>query len=398
MCIFCDASLKALSAVAYLKVTDARGHIEVGFIKAKLAPEPEITVPRLELCAAILAVEIADLLQEELDMTLDDVKFFTDSKVVLGYIFNESRRFYVYVHNRVQRIRQSTKAGQWNYVPTNDNHDHATRSLPADQMVSSTWLTGPAFLTNKRQILSSGKVFSLVDPESDVEVRSEVTTCVTSRSHSKLESTCFGRFSAWSPLLKAVARLGHIAKSFIKGSKDNICHGFHKCNKHLNEEQLNQAKATIIRTVQGEMYAEDIRCLQEGRPVPKSSPLSKLCPFIDSDEILVGVGGRLARAQLTSDELHPILIPGRHHITQLLVRHFHVRVCHQGRHFTEGAIRAARFWIVGGKRAISSIIFNCVTCRKLRGKQEEQIMADLPADRLRTDPPFTYVGLDVFGP
>lgn len=53
---------------------------------------------------------------------------------------------------------------------------------------------------------------------------------------------------------------------------------------------------------------------------------------------------------------------------------------------------------MGGKRAISRVIFNCVTCRKLRGRQQEQIMAELPEDRLSTDPPFAYVGLDVFGP
>ncbi|KAI3361617.1 hypothetical protein L3Q82_001934 [Scortum barcoo] len=107
----------------------------------------------------------------------------------------------------------------------------------------------------------------------------------------------------------------------------------------------------------------------------------------------------------TDPELRPevmtcttTLLEGRHHVTELIVRHFHEKVCHQGRHFTEGAVRAAGFWIVGGKRAVSSTIFNCVTCRRLRGKEEEQIMADLPKDRLCSDPPFTYVGLDVFGP
>ncbi len=96
--------------------------------------------------------------------------------------------------------------------------------------------------------------------------------------------------------------------------------------------------------------------------------------------------------------MHPALIPGKHHVTQLLIQHFHEKVSHQGRHLKEGAIRAGGYWIVGGKRSVSSSIFNCVTCRKLRGKPEEQIMADLPADRLHIDPPFTYVGLDVFGP
>lgn len=71
-------------------------------------------------------------------------------------------------------------------------------------------------------------------------------------------------------------------------------------------------------------------------------------------------------------------------------------MAHQGRHFTEGALHTA-VWIVGAKRLISSIIFKCVTCKKLRGKLEVQKMSDLPADRLTTDPPFTHVGLDVLG-
>lgn len=114
ICIFCDASTKAIAAVAYLRVTDAAGHSEVGFLfgKTKLAPKPDITIPRLELCAAVLAVELAEVMSAELDIQVDDIKLFSDSKVVLGYIFNDSRRFYVYVHNRVQRIRHSTNKMQ----------------------------------------------------------------------------------------------------------------------------------------------------------------------------------------------------------------------------------------------------------------------------------------------
>ncbi|XP_030582792.1 uncharacterized protein LOC115778696 [Archocentrus centrarchus] len=400
MFVFCDASIKAVAAVAYLSVTDGEGHSEVGFIfgKAKLAPKPEITVPRLELCAAVLAVEIAELLQEELDMTLDDVQFFTDSRVVLGYIVSESRRFYVYVHNRVQRIKQSTKASQWNYVSTNNNPaDHATRSLPANQLSFSSWLTGPNFLTEVAQSRCCKESFGLVEPDSDPEVRSEGTTCVTSLAHNTFSSVRFERFSTWKTLVRAVSLLKHIAKSFSHGFKHDVCHGWHRCNMHLGEEQLNQAKATIIFTVQREAYSDEVRCLQHGQSVSKSSPLSKLHVFVDVSQLL-RVGGRLTQAQLTSDESHPMLIPGRHHVALLLVRHFHKRTCHQGRHFTEGAVRAAGFWIVGGKRLISSVIFHCVICRRLRGRQEEQIMADLPADRLSTDPPFTNVGLDVFGP
>ncbi|CAE1311547.1 unnamed protein product [Acanthosepion pharaonis] len=60
--IFSDASTKAIAAVAYLKVTDDKGNNQIGFVtgKAKLA-RPEHSVPRLELCAALLATELSEL-------------------------------------------------------------------------------------------------------------------------------------------------------------------------------------------------------------------------------------------------------------------------------------------------------------------------------------------------
>ncbi|RXN35870.1 hypothetical protein ROHU_003454 [Labeo rohita] len=397
--VFCDASTKAVGAVAYLKLTGRDGHSEVGFLlgKARLSPKPDITIPRLELCAAVLAVEVAELVLEELDIAVEQVNFYTDSKVVLGYIFNKKTCFHVYVHNRVERIRRFTQAHQWHYVPTHLNPaDHATRALPAEQLSNSTWISGPAFLSNSGESQAQAELFDLVDPETDNELRPEVTTCATSLSEDRLSSVRFERFSSWNVLLKAISKLQHIALSF-KPNIEGSCHGWHSCNEHLAEKQLNQAKNTIIHTVQREVYAEDIRQVEKSVPLKNSSPLSKLSPIVDTNGIL-RVGGRLKRAQLTSDETNPILIPGKHHLAQLIIEHFHRKVYHQGRHFTEGAVRTAGFWIVGGKRAISRVIFNCVTCRKLRGRQQEQIMAELPEDRLSTDPPFTYVGLDVFGP
>ena len=93
-----------------------------------------------------------------------------------------------------------------------------------------------------------------------------------------------------------------------------------------------------------------------------------------------------------------MIIPKRCHLATLIIRHYHEQVSHQGRHITEGAIRSAGFWIVGGKRHISSILCQCVKCRKLRGDVSVQKMSDLPTDRLHPTPPFTYVGIDTFGP
>ncbi|KAJ0049815.1 hypothetical protein NL108_003586 [Boleophthalmus pectinirostris] len=86
LCLFSDASTKAIGAVAYLKTVHQDDKVGIGFVmgKARLAPQSEPTIPRLELCAAVLAVEMADLIQDELDVQFDAVHFYTDSKGSLG--------------------------------------------------------------------------------------------------------------------------------------------------------------------------------------------------------------------------------------------------------------------------------------------------------------------------
>lgn len=81
---FSDASTVAIVAVAYLRVIDWNGQCYVGFImgKSKLAPRPDHTVPHL-LFAAILSVELAELILEEMDFEPDAVKYYTDSKIEL---------------------------------------------------------------------------------------------------------------------------------------------------------------------------------------------------------------------------------------------------------------------------------------------------------------------------
>ena len=401
LCVFADASVKAVAAVAYLKVTDDDGHAEVGFVfgKAKLAPQPDLSIPRLELCAAVLAVEMADMIVEEMDLKFDSIKYYTDSRVVLGYIHNRSRRFYVYVNNRVQRICQSSTPEQWQYVPTDHNPaDHGSRSTPASLLGSTTWLTGPAFLQKPSSlVLELQDSYDLIDPQSDSEIRPQVTVNITNVSKDRLSTARFERFSNFNTLIKALAHLIHIAQSFSRARQGDNCHGWHVCHKSLSEEVWEKAKLLVIKSVQRECYEEEFRCIEASANLSHQSSLRKLHPFIDSTGLL-RVRGRIAQSLLSTDEVNPIIVPGRHHLGTLIVRHHHQAVKHQGRHFTEGAIRASGIWLVGAKRRICSVLSKCVVCRRLRGKTEHQQMADLPAERLQVAPPFSYVGVDVFGP
>ncbi|XP_076879123.1 uncharacterized protein LOC143527737 [Brachyhypopomus gauderio] len=399
--IFSDASFQAISAVAYLRLTAEDGKSEVSFVfgKARLAPRPEITIPRLELCGAVLAVEIAELLVEEMDLMFDHITYYTDSKVVLGYIHNQTRRFHVYVNNRVQRIRQSSSPDQWRYVPTEHNPaDHGSRSVAATSLSTTTWLSGPAFLQNTSLYPSEQQeAFDLVDPLSDSDIRPLITASGADIAKNLISTKRFERFSAWGTLITSVARLIHIARSFVQHLPDDACRGWHFCHTGPTEEELEKAKILVIKNVQHECFSKELNCIAKGQSLPSQSSLRKLCPVVDHSGLL-RVGGRIMQSKLGIEETNPIIIPGRHHLSTLLVRRYHESVKHQGRHFTEGAIRAGGFWITGAKRCIARFLFSCVTCRKLRGKTEHQQMADLPAERLQAAPPFTYVGVDIFGP
>lgn len=122
-----------------------------------------------------------------------------------------------------------------------------------------------------------------------------------------------------------------------------------------------------------------------------------MSPVLDKEGLL-RVGGRLSRSELPTGEKTPIIIPPKHHIAVLLIRHFHELSQHQGRVITEGALRSAGYYVIGGKRLINSLLSKCVKCRKIRGKAQYQKMSDLPSDRLAPSPPFSYVGVDTFGP
>ena len=112
--------------------------------KARVVPLRPVTIPRLELTAALMSVKVSTFLDQELDHENITHTYWTDSKVVLGYIANETKRFHVYV----QQIREQTHVKQWSYVTSAENPaDIASRGLCASELATnSIWLKGPDFL------------------------------------------------------------------------------------------------------------------------------------------------------------------------------------------------------------------------------------------------------------
>ena len=172
---FSDASSLGYGQCSYVRMKNSENQIACAFVmgKSRVVPVKPVTIPRLELSAAVMSVKIGSMLQQELDYEKPSQAYWSDSKVVLGYISNEARRFHVYVANRVQQIKEHTNTAQWHYVASSENPaDTASRGLNADKFVNNaTGLNGPEFLW-KESIPQSKPVHlsDMVSPE-DTELK-----------------------------------------------------------------------------------------------------------------------------------------------------------------------------------------------------------------------------------
>lgn len=222
---FSDTSTQGYGQCSYLRLTSKKGYIHCSFVigKARVAPLKPVTVPRLELTAAVVSVKTSASLQLELDYEGVEEVFWTDSKVVLGYIANETRRFHIFVGNRVQQIQEHSSPDQWHYVDTKSNPaDHASRGLTPQELQKSSWITGPAFLwkdTSCWPVYSSSEAketFKL--SEDDPEVKKRVTLVTnTDESFASLAS-CLEYFSDYHRAKKAVA----LCLLYVKKLKERV--------------------------------------------------------------------------------------------------------------------------------------------------------------------------------
>lgn len=137
--------------------------------------------------------------------------------------------------------------------------------------------------------------------------------------------------------------------------------------------------------------------MSQGLVLPKSNSLNKLTPFLDSARLL-RTGGRLQHSQLPATSKHLLILPKQSTLTQLIISDAHNRTCHGGTQITLAFIRNF-YWIVGGRIPVKSFILRCVTCTRYRQKRAQQLMGQLPSERVTpTTRPFLHAGVDYAGP
>ena len=393
---FSDASFTGYGVACYLRCVDTEGNVQVSLVmgKARVSPMKPTTVPRLELTAAAVAAKIAALVVEELKWENLETFYWVDNKIVLGYIYNKTRRYKVFVANRVNVITEYTGGINWNYVETKDNPaDFASRGIsPKEVNKVETWLQGPSFL-QQREEKWRVLVPEIEEVEEDVEVKIEKVVHAAKVKVKSVLEKFEERISSWHRMKRVLAWVLRIVKLWHKKEVVDM-------NEELAVTEIQEAETMITKWVQKRSFHDEMKIVRTGRDQKtkkKQGKLWKLDPFIDEKGVL-RVGGRLCNAEEPEDFKFPIIIPKQTVYTKRVVEWHHKKIEHRGKHTTIGEMREAGYWVVNSSKEVGAVVFRCVRCKWLRGKLEGQKMANLPRNRISIEPPFTYCGVDLFGP
>ena len=411
---FSDASQRGYGVVSYLLLTNAKEIKHCSFVmgKSRLAPLKTITIPRLELSAAVLATKLDKSIKREIDIPINDSVFWTDSTCVPSYIASQDKRFHTFVANRVSSIHEASSPLQWNYVDTKSNPaDDASRGLQVEELLKNKrWLQGPEFLWQSRENWpEQPSVGSKSIKENDPEVKKAKAFTVNATRIGELDKI-FTRFSSWYRLKRFVAWMLRYRRALHKACKKDSSkerEAKRRPIQHLTVEELHEAELEIVKIVQERSFREEIAAISQNlksscnanvapNPIKRSSHLYKLDPVYDKR--VLRVGGRLRNSSVPEVAKHPLILPRNHHVVTLIIEFYHDLSGHCGLEHVLAMLRE-RFWIIRARVLIKSVLNRCFSCKKRQAPVGAQKMADLPADRVTAGkPPFTSVGVDCFGP
>ncbi|XP_031788733.1 uncharacterized protein LOC116417810 [Nasonia vitripennis] len=378
---FSDASKKGYGACLYARSTDKDEKITVRLIcsKSRVAPLKEQTIPRLELCGAVILVRLLLETLPALEFSIDRIVLWSDSTIVLHWLRKSPQDLKLFEANRVREIQELGERASWRYVPTQHNPADALSrgQLPKEFLRNETWFTGPTWL---RQTEASWPA-NIVESSPDIPgLKKGVCLFVDSAK----DRMFLSRFSNHRMMLNIVA----ICLRWLPSGRQYR-------GEPITVAEKRDAETRVFRSIQQDAFSDSIACLTKGIQV-KGSHIAALNPCLDANGV-VRVGGRLKNADIPIASKHPILLPSRNHVTDLIIREAHESNYHSGVQSTLFYLRQ-RFWLIDAKNQVRHVIRECVTCIRHKPPPIHCKMADLPTARVTESHVFSHVGVDFFGP
>ncbi len=397
---FSDASEMAYSGVVYLRSIDTAGEVHISLVMAKtrVAPIKKVSLPRLELCGALLLAQIMSHLQEVLSIPTLNSYAFTDSSIVLYWIYGTSQRFKTFEANRISKIQDLMPPERWKHVDGLQNPaDVGSRGILANELKQhKLWWSGPDWMKENPSnwpskftappSLEALQSLGVTNDSLQLKERKEITMQTTTDTAVTTEPVIdINRYSSYSQLVRIVAWVFRVV------TRSNLF-----SSTPLSVSELSKAKTWLIKQAQAQMFPTTIKTLRKKKPLPSSDQLRSLNAFLDKDGVL-RVGGRLSQSMKEYESRHPLILHGKHHLSTLIIRNEHKRLCHAGPKLTLGSLQDI-YHIVGARRVVRKWIRECITCKRASPKISTQLMGQLPSARVLPTFANERVSVDYAGP
>ncbi|XP_058456592.1 uncharacterized protein LOC131433989 [Malaya genurostris] len=341
--VFVDASEQAYAAVAYLRMVD-RTKVRCVLVasKTKVAPLQALSIPKLELQAAVLGARLRKTIEEKHTLHIKHIFCWTDSSTVMSWIQSDLRRYRPYVAFRVNEILSLSSIREWRWVPTRLNvADEATKWGKGPSFdPKSRWYRGPEFLYDAETEWPK-------DCRKIEETEEELRPAFVFTHHVINPAVALGRFSKWERLLRCIAYvhryIGNCRRANLKVPRETGV---------LTSEELKMAERSLWRVAQSEEFLDEVAILkrnqqkpkEDQRPLERNSTIAHATPALDEFEIM-RVDGRTENADyLSYDAKYPIILPKNHRVTKLLLDWYHRKFRHANEETVLNEIKQ-RFYI-----------------------------------------------------
>nr|CAH7735528.1 unnamed protein product [Callosobruchus chinensis] len=277
---FSDASQSAYGCCIYIKSIDATGQAVISLVcsKSRVAPLKTLSIPRLELCGAVLSTRLSKKVSQALKININACYYWVDSTIVLSWISTCPSKLKVFVSNRIAEIQRCTNVQQWAHVSSSDNPaDLVSRGLNATELKQCTlWWNGPSWLVHKQADWPKISEVEVKIPELKPK---KLTLLAREQSEFKL----IERFSSLHRARRVTAwcfRFYHNLN--LPAAKRNL--------ESLSVTELNNSTIALLKLAQRTMFPDEISCIVNNKPISKKSKLVPFDPIVDKQGLLrIGV-------------------------------------------------------------------------------------------------------------
>lgn len=382
---FCDASMAAYGACVYVHCVDVENRPSTTLLcsKSRVAPLKTITIPRLELCSAVLLAQLMSKVKAAMEINFDKIILFSDSTIVLSWINMQSNKMKTFVSHRIAEIQELTNPPDWHHISTQQNPaDIISRGLMPNELADSTlWWSGPQFLTENEENWPISKFA----PETELPEMKIVLVTMQPQEPLPIFSNC-SSFSKLQRIFAYVSRFVHNCRNPASKNHQQV----------LQATEMADGLTYILRVVQQEQFTDEYQSLLNDKAIDKKSKLIDLNLFLD-DKKVMRVGGRIRNSQLKFDTKHQVVLPDHHPFTKTLIRFLHEIHGHVGQQALLAIVRQ-QYWPVRAKNVVRNVTRRCVRCFRCSPKLTTQFTGDLPSYRTIIQHPFINTGVDYAGP